>query len=57
VSGYFDLTHRVDFVGAVGGALSGMSGSTTNQRHFEICPENAVANENATWSHLKALYR
>lgn len=57
VSGFFDLTHRIDFIGAASGALAGMSGSTTNQRHFEICPENAVANENATWSHLKAMFR
>ncbi|MBK7769584.1 MAG: hypothetical protein IPI48_03350 [bacterium] len=57
VSGYFDLTHRIDFVGSPGGALAGMSGSTTRQRRFEICPENAVAVEGASWSHLKALYR
>jgi hypothetical protein len=57
VSGYFDLTHRIDFVGKAGGTLSGMSGSTTRQRRFEICPENAVAVEGASWSHLKALYR
>jgi hypothetical protein len=57
VSGYFDLTHRIDFVGAPGGALAGMSGSTTNLRRFEICPENAVAVESASWSHLKAQYR
>lgn len=57
VSGYFDLTHRIDFVGAPGGALAGRSGSTTGQRRFEICPENAVAVEGASWSHLKASYR
>ena len=57
VSGYFDLRHRIDYVGAPTGALSGRSGSTTNQRRFEICPENAVAVESASWSHLKAQYR
>lgn len=57
VSGYFDLTHRFDFVGAPGGALAGMSGSTTLQRRFEICPENAVAVERVNWSQLKATYR
>jgi hypothetical protein len=57
VSGYFDFTHRIDFVGSPGGALSGYSGSTTNNRRFEICPENAVAIESTSWSHLKALYR
>ena len=57
VSGYFDFTHRIDFVGKTGGALTGMAGSTMNQRRFEICPENAVAVESASWSHVKALYR
>lgn len=57
VSGYFDLTHRFDFIGAPGGPLAGMSGSTTLQRRFEICPENAVAVEKVNWSQLKATYR
>lgn len=57
VSGFFDLTHRIDFIGAPAGALAGYSGSTTNQRRFEICPENAVAAERTSWSHLKAIYR
>jgi hypothetical protein len=57
VSGYFDITHRIDFVGAPGGALAGMSGSNTQQRRFEICPENAVAVEGVSWSQVKALYR
>jgi len=29
VDSFFDITYRIDFVGRVGGALSGMSGSTT----------------------------
>jgi hypothetical protein len=29
VDSFFDITYRIDFVGAPGGALSGMSGSTT----------------------------
>lgn len=57
VSGYFDTTHRIDFIGAPGGALAGRSGSNTQQRRFEICPENAVALEGASWSRMKALYR
>jgi hypothetical protein len=57
VSGYFDITHRIDFIGAPGGALAGRSGSNTQQRRFEICPENAVALEGASWSRMKALYR
>ncbi len=57
VSGYFDLTHRIDFIGRPGGALSGMSGSTSRQRRFEMCPGGAVGTESSTWSNLKALYR
>jgi hypothetical protein len=29
VDSYFDITHRIDFIGAAGGHLGGMSGSTT----------------------------
>jgi hypothetical protein len=29
VKGFFDITYRIDFVGAPGGAVAGMSGSTT----------------------------
>ncbi len=57
VSGYFDLTHRIDFVGKAGGALSGLSGSTTRERRFEMCPGGAVPEESRTWSGVKALYR
>ncbi|MEM7168441.1 MAG: hypothetical protein AAF581_23560 [Planctomycetota bacterium] len=31
VDSFFDITYRIDFVGAPGGALSGLSGSTTAQ--------------------------
>lgn len=57
ISGYFDLTHRIDFIGAPASPLAGMSGSTTNQHRFEICPENAVTVESASWSRVKGLYR
>jgi hypothetical protein len=29
VDSFFDITYRIDFVGSPGGALGGMSGSTT----------------------------
>lgn len=57
VSGYFDMWHRIDFVGAPAGALAGMSGSTVRERRFEMCPGGAVGAESSTWSNLKALYR
>ena len=57
ISGYFDLWHRIDFVGSPSGAVAGMSGSTTRQRRFEMCPGGSVSEESSTWSDLKALYR
>ena len=57
VNGYFDMWHRIDFVGAPAGTFSGMSGSTTRQRRFSLCPENAVPVEPATWSGIKTLLR
>ena len=40
VLSFFDVTYRIDFVGKPGGALSGMSGSTTNVVRI-IIPEPA----------------
>lgn len=57
IAGHFDLWHRLDFVGNPGGALAGMSGSTTRQRRFEMCPGGAVSEESSTWSDLKTMYR
>jgi len=34
VDSFFDITHRIDFVGHPGGHVSGMSGSTTGVDHF-----------------------
>jgi hypothetical protein len=36
VDSYFDVTYRIDFVGAPGGALAGRSGSTTGSVRFQI---------------------
>lgn len=55
VSGYFDLNHRIDFVGSPTGPFAGMSGSTNRQRRFTMCPENAVPTTITTWSGIKAL--
>jgi hypothetical protein len=55
VSGYFDLTHRIDYIGSLSGSLAGYSGSSTVQRRFEICPQT-VADEDMSWSQIKAIY-
>ncbi len=35
VDSFFDITYRIDFVGAPGGALAGMSGSTVGTIHID----------------------
>ncbi|TPW16720.1 MAG: hypothetical protein FD129_645 [bacterium] len=55
VSSFFDVFHRIDFVGAPAGSLAGRSGSTTRQRRFTMCPGNVVAVETKTWSGIKSL--
>jgi len=37
VDSFFDITYRIDFVGAPGGPLSGMSGSTTATIRMSTC--------------------
>src|SRR3989338_6910846 len=42
VDSFFDITYRIDFVGKPGGALSGLSGSTTGTiRLGDTCPEDS----------------
>ncbi len=36
VDSFFDITYRIDFVGAPGGSLAGMSGSTTGTVRFHV---------------------
>jgi hypothetical protein len=39
VESFFDITYRIDFVGAPGGPFAGMSGSTTDAvRFYQGCP-------------------
>jgi hypothetical protein len=42
VDSFFDITYRIDFVGAPGGPLSGMSGSTTGTIRIATCPGQDV---------------
>lgn len=39
VDSFFDISYRIDFVGAPGGPISGMSGSTTGTERFTVTPE------------------
>jgi hypothetical protein len=44
VESFFDITYRIDFVGAPGGPLAGMSGSTTGTIRMYIGPTGGAAN-------------
>lgn len=55
VDSFFDITWRIDFIGAPGGPLAGRSGSTTGQTRFQLC-EGPVPVQAATWGGIKALY-
>ena len=48
VDSFFDITYRVDFVGAIGGALAGLSGSTTARRNFVTGKQMTVSAPSAT---------
>lgn len=56
VDSFFDITWRIDFVGAPGGPLAGMSGSTVGvESRFELC-EGTVPVQARTWGAIKSLY-
>lgn len=56
VDSFFDVFHRVDFVGSPTGALAGRSGSTTRIRRFATCPLFPVPVQATTWGGLKARF-
>jgi hypothetical protein len=56
VDSFFDITYRIDFVGAPGGPFGGRSGSTTGQERHEICP-GPVPTLPVTLGRVKAIYR
>jgi hypothetical protein len=64
VDSFFDITYRIDFVGAAGGPLGGMSGSTTGTIRMQTgaptckgncppntrCVQNRTQNADGTWT-------
>jgi hypothetical protein len=56
VDSFFDITYRIDFVGAPGGQLAGRSGSTTAIERHRTCP-GSVGVDATEWSAVKSLYR
>jgi hypothetical protein len=57
VDSFFDITYRIDFVGAPGGAVAGMSGSTTGTYRFSMCHDEPTPARRSTWGTVKAIYR
>ena len=57
VDSFFDITYRIDFVGAVGGPFQGMSGSTTGTSRFSMCHDRPTPVRRSTWGTVKAFYR
>jgi hypothetical protein len=56
VDGYLDGNHTVEFVGAAGSLLEGMSGGTGDFKRLAICPGGPIPVEETTWGGVKALY-
>jgi hypothetical protein len=62
VDSFFDIAYRIDFVGAPGGALDGMSGSTIGTVRMQSGDPAATAApdgqiEGDTWGRVKTRYR
>jgi hypothetical protein len=57
VDSFFDITYRIDFVGAPAGDLGGMSGSTTGSYRFTMCHDRPTPLRRSTWGTVKAFYR
>jgi hypothetical protein len=57
VDSFFDITYRIDFIGAPGGPFAGMSGSTTGTYRFVMCHEDPTPTRESTWGAIKTMYR
>lgn len=58
VDSFFDITHRIDFIGKSPGTFGGLSGSTTHSlERFDMCHENPTPVVPASWGRLKVSYR
>jgi hypothetical protein len=57
VDSFFDITYRIDFIGAPGGPLGGMSGSTTATIRMQVGSQVSVGVEDQPWGQVKSLYK
>ncbi len=57
VDSFFDITYRIDFIGAPGSVLAGRSGSTTGTIRMATGNGGSVGVESSTWGNVKNLYQ
>jgi len=57
VDSFFDITYRIDFIGAPGSPLAGHSGSTVGTYRFGMCHDRPTPARRATWGSVKSFYR
>ena len=56
VDSFFDITYRIDFIGAPGSVLGGHSGSTTATIRMQA-GDHPLATEPSTWGTVKNIYK
>ena len=57
VDSFFDIFYEIDFQGAAGSVLEGLSGTTQGVVRMEAVGEGTVSVEETSWSNTKTLYR
>src|SRR6185295_13874181 len=58
VDSFFDITHRIDYIGHPGGPFGGYSNSQTESlQPFDMCHDRPTSASPKSWGAIKSLYR
>ena len=58
VDSFFDITYKIEFIGASGGPFGGYSNAQTESAQpFDMCHSRPTGTRTSTWGALKTLYR